>query len=173
MVLTTLLLAVAVAIVQVGAVPSAFAQPLAAPVLPIALLAGWSAARRPRETWPVPIATAVVLGAMSEARVGTFLLALLPALLLAALARARERRGEATALRRLALATLAGAGGTACYVLLLNAGAQGLWLPGGSGTSVLTALSALAGGCAWTGLLAAALAAVLWPFRTDSGGLFA
>ena len=51
---------VLIAIVQIGALPSAFAQPLAAPVLPIVLLAGWSAIRRPAEGWPVPLVAAIV-----------------------------------------------------------------------------------------------------------------
>jgi hypothetical protein len=164
--LPLLLLAVGAAILQVGAVPAAFAQPLAAPVLPVALLAGWAAMRRPRETWPAPLGAALVLGAVSEARVGTFLLALLPVLLLATLVRLRERRGEGTAFRRLALAAVAGAGGTLGYVLLLS-------IVSGTAGDLVRALPALVTGMAWTGVLAAVLAAALWRVRSDSGGLFA
>ncbi|MFA7250314.1 MAG: hypothetical protein WC273_11870, partial [Dehalococcoidia bacterium] len=88
-------LAVLAAIMQIGAVPAAFAEPLAGPVLPVALLAGWAAVRRPREVWPVPLAAAAVLGVVSEGRVGIFALALLPGLALVTLVRLRERRGEA------------------------------------------------------------------------------
>lgn len=160
-----LLLAVVASIVQIGALPAAFAQPLAAPVLPIVLLAGWAAIRRPAEAWPIPLAAAVVLGTVSETRVGLFLLALLPALLLITLVRQRERRGDGTALRRLTLAAGAGALGTACYVATLSLG---------SGTADLLSRSApaLLGGMAWTAALAALLAAALWRVRARSGGLF-
>lgn len=166
MALPLLVLAIGAAILQVGAVPAAFAQPLAAPVLPVALLAGWAAIRRPREAWLAPLGAAAVLGAVSEGRVGLFLLALLPALALATLARLRERRGEGTAVRRLGLAAAAGAAGTLCYVLFLAVAA-------GTAAAVTSALPALLGGMAWTGLLAALLAGALWRVRTDSGGLFA
>jgi hypothetical protein len=164
--LPLLLLAVGAAILQVGAVPAAFAQPLAAPVLPVALLSGWAATRRPREAWPVPVGAALVLGTVSEGRVGTFLLALLPALALATLIRLRERRGEGTVLRRLALAGLGGAMGTLGYVLLLTIAA-------GTAAALPAALPALLGGMAWTGVIATLLAALLWRVRSDSGGLFA
>lgn len=164
--LALLLLAVGVSILQVGVVPAAFAQPLAAPVLPVALLAGWAAIRRPHEAWPIPLAAAVVLGTVSEARVGMFVLALLPALILVTLARVRERRGEATIPRRLALAAVAGATGAVCYVLLLS-------VAGGTTDALAPALLALLAGMAWTGVLATILAASLWRMRADSGGLFA
>ena len=159
-------LAVALAIVQVGAVPAAFAQPLAAPVLPIALLAGWSAIRRPREAWPVPVAAAIVLGAVSEARVGVFVLALLPALVIVTLVRLRERRGEGTALRRLALAAVAGGVGALCYVAFLSAADRNV-------VALTHAVPSLFIGMLWTGLLAMIVGAALWRVRTSSGGLFA
>ncbi|MGE3856597.1 MAG: hypothetical protein AB7G21_06550 [Dehalococcoidia bacterium] len=161
-----LLLAMGAAVLQVGAVPAAFHQPLAAPVLPVALLAGWAAIRRPREAWPVPLGAAIVLGAVSEGRVGLYLLALLPALAIATFVRLRERRGEGTASRRLALAAVGGAAGTLCYVLSIAAAA-------GTARTLSPALPALLGGMAWTGMLAALLAAALWRVRSDRGGLFA
>jgi len=164
--LALLLLAMAAAVLQVGAVPAAFHQPLAAPVLPVALLAGWAAMRRPREAWPVPLGAAVVLGVLSEERVGLYLLALLPGLGIATFLRLRERRGEGTASRRLALAAVGGAAGMLCYVLALAAAA-------GTGRMLSPALPALIGGMAWTGMLAALLAAALWRVRSDRGGLFA
>ena len=164
--IAVLVLAIAVSILQIGAVPAAFAQPLAAPILPVALLAGWAAVRRPREAWPIPLAAAVVLGVVSEGRVGVFALALLPALTLVTLVRLRERRGEATALRRLGLAASAAAGGVLCYVLLTSA-------PAGTAGTLPGALLALLMSMAGTAVLATALAAALWPVRTDSGGLFA
>lgn len=161
-----LVLAIGASILQVGAVPAAFVQPLAAPVLPIALVAGWAAIRRPREAWPVPVAAAIVLGAVSEARVGVFLLALLPALVIVTLVRLRERRGEGTALRRLALAAVAGGAGALCYVLFLS-------LAGGTGRALTYAVPALLIGMLWTGLLATLVGVALWRVRTSSGGLFA
>lgn len=160
------LLAAGAAILQVGAVPAAFGEPLAAPILPVVLLAGWAATRRPREAWPVPLGAAVVLGTVSEGRVGLFLLALLPGLVVATLARLRERRGEGTATRRLALAALTGAAGALGYVTLLAAA-------GGTTSTLLGAVPWLLGGMAWTGVLAALLAGLLWRVRSDSGGLFA
>jgi hypothetical protein len=161
-----LLLAVAAAILQVGAVPAAFHQPLAAPVLPVALLAGWAAMRRPREASLAPLGAALVLGTVSEGRVGVFLLALLPALALATLTRLRERRGEGTAVRRFGLAALAGAGGTLGYVLFLS-------LAAGTAGALVEVAPALLGGIAWTATLATVLAGLLWRVRTASGGLFA
>ena len=96
------LLALAAAIAQIGLGPGAFAEPLAGPVLPVALLAGWTAMRRTKEAWPVPLVAAIVLGAVSEARTGMFVLALLPALGVATVARAAERRGEGTAIHEVA-----------------------------------------------------------------------
>jgi len=160
-----LVLAVVAAIVQVGPLPAAFAQPLAAPILPVVLLAGWSAIRRPGEAALVPLGAAVVLGVVSEARVGLFLLALLPALALATIARQRDRRKHATLPRRLALAAGVGALGTACYVVMLTIAA--------GTTDLLTrATPALIGSMAWTGALAALLAVALWRVRLRSPGLF-
>ncbi len=159
-------LAVVAAVLQVGVLPGAFLEPLASPVLPVALLAGWAATRRPREAWPVPLAAAGVLGALSEARVGVFVLALLPALLVASVLRARERRGEGTAPRRLALAAASGALGALGYVALL---AQFE----GASSDLLRAAPALVFAAISTALLATMCAAALWRFRTSSGGLFA
>ena len=160
------LLALAAAIAQIGLVPGAFAEPLAGPVLPVALLAGWTAMRRPKEAWPVPLVAAIVLGAVSEARTGMFVLALLPALGVATVARAGERRGEGTAIRRLGLAAAAGAIGALCYVAVLSMAA-------GTEATLTRALPALLVGATWTALLATVLAGAMWRVRTDSGGLFA
>lgn len=160
------LIAAGAAILQVGAVPAAFREPLAAPVLPVVLLAGWAATRRPREAWPVPLGAALVLGTVSEGRVGMFLLALLPGLVVATVLRARERRGEGTAARRLALAALTGVLGGLGYVVLLAAATD-------TASMLPTALPRLLSGIAWTGALAALLAGLLWRVRSDSGGLFA
>ncbi len=160
------LLAVAAALVQIGAVPAAFAQPLAGPVLPVALIAAWTAVRDPREAWATPVAAAIILGSVSEARVGWFLLALLPPAALVALARGWEQRGEATAGRRIALAALAGAVGVVTYVVILAAG-------GGALDALRPEAGAIVRSVSWTALLAAAGAAALWPLRPRGAGLFA
>ncbi len=159
-------LAIAAAIVQVSAVPAAFSQPIAAPVLPIALLAGWAAVRQPREVWPVPLAAGIVLGAMSDVRVGMFILALLPALVILTLVRARERRGEGHILRYVAFAAASAAAGGISYVVLLS-------VVSGTTRALPAATPALVSGVLSTGVLAALLAACLWPLRPRSGGLFA
>ncbi|MFA7250196.1 MAG: hypothetical protein WC273_11275, partial [Dehalococcoidia bacterium] len=80
--------------------------------------------------------------------------------------RLRERRGEATGLRRLGLAAAGGAAGALSNVLLLAAA-------GGTLDAVLPVLSSLLVGTTWTAALATVLAAALWPVRAGSGGLFA
>lgn len=160
------LLAAAAALLQIGAVPAAFAQPLAGPVLPVALIAAWAAVRDPREAWLAPVAAAVILGVVSEARVGWFLLALLPPAALATLAQRWEHRGEATPGRRIALAALAGTGGAIGYVVILAAG-------GGALDALWPEAGAIARSVSWTALLAAAGAAALWPLRPRGAGLFA
>ena len=79
--MTWLLLALtlAAAPVQAAITTALFRDPLAAPVLPVALIAGWAVMRDVRETWPALILPAVVLGVTSEERVGWFLLSMLPA----------------------------------------------------------------------------------------------
>ena len=91
---------------------------------------------------------------------------LLPALLVASVLRARERRGEGTAPRRLALAAASGALGALGYVALL---AQFE----GASSDLLRAAPALVFAAISTALLATMCAAALWRFRTSSGGLFA
>jgi len=107
-----------------------------------------------------------VLGAVSDLRVGAFLLALLPVLAIATAVRLRERRGEATLLRRLALAAMAGSLGTVCYVVILSVAA-------GTTPALSEGIVALAKGMAWTAVIATLLAAAMWRVRTESGGLFA
>src|SRR5690606_17254960 len=88
-------------------------DPLAAPVVPVALVLAWAAVRQPDETWPAILLPAVVLGAASEERVGWFLLALLPAPLIASLAVRGFKRATGFWRR----VTTAGVGGGVCAVL--------------------------------------------------------
>ena len=126
--------------------------PAAAPLLPAALLAAWAAVRDSNEAWPAPVAAALVLGAASEERVGWFLLALLPAFVLAAAVR------SASGLRRPALAPFAAAGGALAYAALLDAAA-------GDPGAVTVSAAAYLRAALWTALAAALLAVLLTPLR--------
>ncbi|TAJ19987.1 MAG: hypothetical protein EPO65_05140, partial [Dehalococcoidia bacterium] len=87
----------------------------AAFAVPGALAAGWAAVRGPREAIALAFSAAVVLGVLSEARVGLFALALLPAVAAGTLAMA-ERPGRRI---RSIRASLAGWLGAVAYVVLL------------------------------------------------------
>jgi hypothetical protein len=159
-------LAVLATVAQIGVVPAAFEHPLAAPVLPIVLIAGWASVRSPREVWPVPLVAAVLLGAVSQARVGWYLLALLPVVALVSLLRGGEGRALPSALRRLAYASTSGTAGAVAYVVILA-------LTAGDARVLAVETGPIMMGAAWTGTLAAGLAALLWPLRTQETGLFA
>ncbi len=136
------------ALLQLGATPIWIEQPLAAPVLPLIVIAGWGAARGLGEAVPAAVVAAVVLGVASEERAGWFLLAMLPtaALLLPA---AALRSWE-----RLLLAPLAAALGVVAFQALLRFS---------SGLSALTAeqQGQLLEGATWSAVAAFALAALL------------
>ncbi|MCA9857533.1 MAG: hypothetical protein KC458_09675, partial [Dehalococcoidia bacterium] len=85
MAMVLVLLVVLSAPLQAAITTALVRDPLAAPVIPVVLVAAWGAVRRPDETWPAILLPAVVLGVASEERVGWFLLALLPAPLIATL----------------------------------------------------------------------------------------
>ena len=146
------------AFVQVGALPSLFAQPAAAPLLPIALVAAWGLTRDPSEVAPGVVLAAVILGVSSEDRVGWYLLALLPTAALLGASRLAANAG-------LARVPIVAAAGTMVYLgtLLLAAGAART-LPALAGTMLASALL--------TALLALALAGALWPLRPRPAGLF-
>lgn len=142
-----------------------FREPLAAPVLPAVLVAAWATARRPEETWPAIVLPAIVLGAMSEERMGWFLIALLPAPLIASIAMRRFRPRVTGFKRRAATASCVAAAGAASYgcLLLLGAGMTGE-LAGAMSTLVASALM--------SGLLALVATVALWPLRPRQQGLF-
>ncbi len=146
------------AMVQVGALPTLFAQPAAAPLLPIALFAAWGLTRDPSEVAPGIVLAAVIMGVSSEDRIGWFLLALIPTAALLVAARLATNAG-------LARVPAVAAAGTMLYLgtLLLAAGAVRA-LP-----AVATAMLTSAG---LTALLALALALALWPLRPRPAGLF-
>jgi hypothetical protein len=160
------LLVLATAPLQVAITTSLVRDPLAAPVLPVALIAAWAAARRPEEAWPAILLPAVVLGVASEERVGWFLVALLPAPLLAAFAVRRLRPRVNGLWRRVSAACAAAAGGAVAYALVLA-------LAGGLGGTLYDH----AGPLLATGVLSALLAGVatlgFWPLRPRERGLFA
>lgn len=166
------LLAALAAVVQIGAVPPAFHDRLGSPVLPVALIAAWAVMRDPREVWPALLVAGVLLGVVSEARVGSYVLALLPAVaagMVLAAAGDRRDRAAASGPRRLAAASVSGAVGAVAYVAVL-ALSGGTWaaLPREAG-----AIGAILLGAAWTGTMAIAIAAALWPLRQRGAGLFA
>ncbi len=68
------------ALVQVAFLPAVVSTGWAAPIVPCAVVAAWTAARRPEGAAVVALAAALVLGAISVERAGWFIVALLPAL---------------------------------------------------------------------------------------------
>lgn len=153
-------LALAAALLQLGAVPTLAFDVAAAPLLPVALLAAWGTVRDPAEVWPALLVAAIALGVASEQRAGWYLLALLPtgAILLAP--------GARTSMARLTRAPLAAAAGAWAYLVVLL-------VVGGDGTAIPALGVDLALGAMWTGALAALLACALWPLRAQARGLFA
>jgi len=158
-------LALAAALAQVGPLSLLAREPMAAPLLPVALVAGWGVGRLPGETWPVLLVAGVVFGAVSEERVGLFVLALAPAAVFTLAARAADRDPRGLLGRRLAGAAAAAAAGALVYGSLLA-------IAGGHAGAVPDSARALATGAALTALLAAAGALVLWPWRPRPRGLF-
>ncbi len=154
------------ALVQAAAIPALFAEPLAAPVLPAAVVAAWAIVRGPEETWPALPLPAVILGALSDERMGWFLLALLPAPIFGALLAARARHVAAGVLRRSTWAAGAAAAAALLYgAVLAFAGGVAGDLPGATA-------EALAGALLTAGV-AAVLALCAWPLRERQRGLFA
>lgn len=151
------LLGLCTALVQGGPL-AAIGDGGAAVALPGALAAGWAAVRGPREAVVIVFAAATVLGALSEARVGLYALALMPAAATGTLAGV-GLPGRRT---RTARAAFAGLLGATAYLALLAAAAGGL-----------PASAAIMWGLAASTLLAAATCAALFPFRPHDRRLFA
>ena len=162
---TVSIAAAVTALVQLGVVPLFFIDGRTAPVLPVALIAAWAAVREPSETGPALLITAVALGVVSQERVGWFLLALLPAVLLAAIARSLLDDAHDPSRRRLALGA-GGAGGGAVAYLALLAVASG----GAADVGPNAARFALAG--LFTASIGGLMAIALWPTRPRPEGLF-
>lgn len=158
-------LAVAAALVQVASLSLLAQNPTAAPLLPIAVIAGWGVARRAEETWLALLLVPVVFGAASQDRVGLFVIALWPTALLALLAHRLDRDPSGRSSRRVAGAALAAALGGACYVALLSTG-------GGHVALIAADARALAVAIAITAVAGAACAAAVWPWRPRPRGLF-
>lgn len=159
--LSLTVLAIGAALVQVALAPDL----RGAPVLPVALVAGWVAHRHAHarsaatEAWPGVLAAALVLGALSGGAAGWFLVALLPTPLLASAAVEVLRR------RALLAAALASAAGAACYVVIVA-------LTSGHPSNLLLEAPTLARGLAWSAVLAMLAAVALVPFRPRARGLF-
>ncbi len=153
------LLAVAVSLVQVGALPVLFLGS-AAPLLPVALIAAWGTMRAADEVWPALLLAPIPLAVASEERLGWFLLALLPtaALLL--------RQSPPESLQKLGQAPLAAALGALGYLVLL-------WVAAGEVRMLPSAAGLILGSAIMTAALATLLAAALWPVRARRApGLF-
>jgi hypothetical protein len=155
-------MAAVAALLQLAAVPSLFADGAVAPLLPVALISAWAAARDGNETWPVLLVVPVALGVVSEERVGWFMLALLPS---AALASFMRQTDGVSGVRRFVRAPLAAAAGAVLYLSLLTlAAGRPAALADAAGSYALAAL--------WTAAAAALLAAALWPLQPRPRGLF-
>jgi hypothetical protein len=158
--LLALAIGLGLGLVQLGAAPPLFGEPQAAPLLPIAVAAGWSAAREAGAAAPVLLGAAIVLGVASEERAGWFVMATLPAGALFAAA------GSASPLRRLAFVPAAAGLGAALYLGLLYLAAGQPALFGHAREDVLAA-------SLWTAALAGAGALLAWPLRPrPPAGLF-
>ncbi len=164
------LLVLLVAPVQAAIATALVRDPLAAPVLPVALIAAWAATRGGEdgcvEVWPAILMPAIVLGVASEERVGWFLLALLPAPLLASTG-SRKIRPRITGFgRRVGIAAGVAALSAMGYsvVLAVAAGLVGD-LPSSSPSLLATGVG--------SALLAAVAVLALWPLRRRNRGLFA
>ncbi len=157
MIVIALVLGVGAALIQGGPL-AALGVGGAAVALPGALAAGWAAVRGPREAIALVFAAAAILGVLSEARVGLFALALLPAAAAGTLAGAGVPRRRTRALR----AAVAGLLGAASYLGLLALVADG-WPAG----------VALGWGVAASATVAAVTCAALFPLRPHDRRLFA
>lgn len=155
-----LLAGIALGLLQVGAAPPLFGDPLAAPLLPIAAVAGWTATRSFGRAAPALLGAALVLGVASEERAGWFVLAALPAAALCVAA------GSAPPLKRLLATPVAAGLGAALYV-------ASLYLVAGHPELVASAREQLLAATVWTAGAAAVVAVVAWPLRPrPPAGLF-
>ena len=150
------LLGAGAALTQIGTAPAWAGQPLAAPVLPLAAIAGWGSVRGPGEAAAAAIAAAASLGAASEERAGWFLLAMLPAVALVAPASALRPRA------RPLIAPAAAALGAVGYQGLLH-------LSGGAAEALAGGGGALLRGAFWSACAALPLAAACQAFRWAAG----
>lgn len=176
-------IAAAFVVLQLSLIPALFpAGPIsvATPLLPVALVAAWGAARDPVEAIPATLVAAAALGAVSSERVGWFILALLPTTAAAVTARALLKRAPWTRSRMTfggahasettfpdAVLCAAGAAtvGAAAYLALLT-------LAAGRASLLPELLESIAGSAGWSAVLAAVLAPLLRPLRRQRRGLF-
>lgn len=154
------LLAVVASLMQVGAIPTLFLEPSAAPVLPIALLAAWGIMRSPEEVWPALLLAPLPLGLASDERLGWFLLALLPTAALLV------RGSPPESAQKLGRVPVAAGLGTVGYLVLL-------WVAAGEAGTLPRSAPTIAGAAVMTALLATLLAMLFWPVRVRRApGLF-
>lgn len=151
--------------VQAAITTALFRDPLSAPILPIALIAGWSVMRGAEETWPAIVLPAILLGAASEERMGWFLLALLPAPALAVAGVARIRPRVTGTTRRLVIAGSVAAVAALAYATILS-------VAGGVTGHLVASAGGLLVAASGSALLAMVAALVFWPLRPRERGLF-
>ena len=153
------------ALLQASAMPLLFLDPIAAPSLPIALIAAWAIAREPREVAPALLLTGIVLGVLSAERVGWFVLALVPAAAVAIPLEPLLSRPEGAPPRWLVAGAVAGLA-VVIYTTLLA-------VAGGAAIEVAAAGDALLAAALVTAVLTVPMAAVLARTRARDVGLFA
>ncbi len=157
MIALALVLGIAAALLQGGPL-AALGDGGAAVALPGAIAAGWAAVRGPREAVATVLVAATVLGALSEARVGLFALALLPSAALGSLAVV----GTPGRRPRTVRAGIAGLTGAFTYLSILALASRG-WP---EGVLILWGLTASVAAAALTCF-------VLYPTRPHDRRLFA
>lgn len=164
MIALPLLLGALGALLQVSVLPAFYPEPWATPLLPCALVAAWAATRQPEESWPIVLASAVLLGIASVERSGWFLIALLPTfgvgLAIGSFAPHHHNFGA-----RLGRATATAATGAVCYLGTLA-------LTSGSVVGLVAAVPAVALAGLGTAVLAAIGVVALIPLRPRPAGLF-
>ena len=155
------LLTVFAALLQLGIAQNLFQQPLAAPIFPLVIIAGWGAMRGLGEIVPGAALAAIALGVASEERTGWFLFAMLPTVLLIL---------PALALRpsqRMLLAPVAAALGVIAYQGLL-------YLVNGVAFTAIVESDALLRGTLYSAAASLLLASACWALRPQppDNGLF-
>lgn len=164
MIIMSLLAGAAASLIQITVLPQLFFDAWTTPFLPAALVATWSATRKPIETWGITLISALILGVMSSERAGWFLLALLPISFIAvSLDELTARNQNLTT--RIGRAGATALTGTLSYVLILT-------IVAGKGSLLVAVGPQIAMACLGTMALTTVGVLALNPFRKRPVGLF-